>query len=85
LRRQGDRRLIVPVDAVQPLAAGLLDPIADGRLTDPEPAGDLVLGPAAADGLDDLTTVLSGEALLLIVTSRRRAVSLKVTPKCTGD
>jgi hypothetical protein len=59
LRRVRDGRLIVPVDPVQPSAAGLLDPIADGRLTDPEPAGDLALGQAAADGLDDLTTVLS--------------------------
>jgi hypothetical protein len=51
--------LVLPVDSVQPLAAGLLDPIADGRLTDTESAGDLALGQAAADGLDDLTTALS--------------------------
>ena len=79
MRRQWDRWLIVPVDSVQPLAAGLLNPIADGRLTDAEPAGRLVLGQAAADGLDDLTTALSRQALLLMATSRRDAVSFKAT------
>jgi len=48
-------------------------------LRDAEAAGDLALGEAASDGLDDLTTALSGQALLLMVTSWRNAVSIKVT------
>jgi hypothetical protein len=51
----------------------------DGGLRDAEAAGDLALGQAAADGLDDLAPALSGQALLLMATSRRNAVSLKVT------
>ena len=77
--RARDGRLVVPVDPVQSLAESPLDPVVDGRLTDAEPAGHLVLGQAAADGLDDLTTALSRQALLLMATSRRDAVSVKAT------
>jgi hypothetical protein len=62
--------LIVPGDAVQSLSPCPLDPVADRGLRDTEAAGDLVLGQAAADGLDDLTTALSRPALLLMATSR---------------
>ena len=79
LRGPRDRWLILPADAVQSLAPCLLDPVVDRRLRDAEAAGDLALGQAASDGLDDLTTALSGQALLLMVTSRRNAVSIKVT------
>jgi hypothetical protein len=51
----------------------------DRRLRDAEAAGDLALGQAASDGLDDLATALNGQALLLMVTSRRNTVSIKVT------
>jgi len=76
LRGVRDRRLILPVDTVQSLAPCLLDPVVDGRLRDAEAAGDLALGQAASDGLDDLATAGSGQALLLMATSRRNAVSL---------
>ena len=70
MRCQRDRRLILPVDAVQSLAPCLLGPVVDRRLRDAEAAGDLALGQAASDGLDDLATALSGQALLLMATSR---------------
>jgi hypothetical protein len=79
LRGPRGRRLILPADAVQSLASCLLDPGADCGLRDAEAASDLALGQAASDGLDDLTTALSGQALLLIVTSWRNAVSIEVT------
>ena len=79
MRCQRDRRLILPVDAVQSLAPCLLGPVVDRRLRDAEAAGDLVLGPATPDGLDDLTTVFFRQALLLMATSRRNAVSIKAT------
>ena len=79
LRGTRDRRPILPVEAVQSLAPCLLDPVADRRLRDAEVAGGLVLGKAASDGLDDLTTALSRQALLLMATSRRDAVSFKAT------
>jgi hypothetical protein len=50
-------------------------------LTDTELPSDLVLGQAATDGLDDLTTALNRQALLLMATSRRSAVSVKATPR----
>jgi hypothetical protein len=71
--------MILPVDAVQSLAPCLLDPVMDRRLGDAEAAGDLVLGQAAADGLDDLTTTFFRQALLLMATSRRNAVFIKAT------
>jgi hypothetical protein len=61
------------------LAVCVLDPVVDGRLRDAEAAGDLALGQAASDGLDDLTTALSRQALLLMVNSRGNAVSIKLT------
>ena len=79
LRCTRDRRLILPVDAIQSLAPCLLDPVVDRRLRDAEAAGDLVLGQAASDGLDDLTTAFFRQALLLMTTSRRNAVSIKAT------
>jgi hypothetical protein len=78
-RCAGNRRLIFPVDAVQSLSLRTLDPVADRRRRDAEAAGDLVLGQAAADGLDHLMTALSRQALLLMATSRRNAVSIKAT------
>jgi hypothetical protein len=57
----------------------VLDPVVGRGLRDAEAAADLALGQAASDGLDDLTTALSGQALLLMVTSWRNAVSIKVT------
>jgi len=74
-----DRRLILPADAVQSLAPCLLDPVVDRRLRDAEAAGDLALGQTASDGLDDPAPALSGQALLLMATSRRNAVFIKVT------
>ena len=74
-----DRWLILPADAVQSLPPCVLDPVVGRGLRDAEAAGDLALGQAASDGLDDLTTALSGQALLLMVTSWRNAVSIKVT------
>ena len=71
--------MIFPVDAVQSLSPCPLDPVADRRLRDAEVAGDLVLGQAASDGLDDLTATLSRQALLLMATSRRNTVSIKAT------
>jgi hypothetical protein len=67
------------VDTVQSLSPCPLDPVADRRLRDAEAAGDLVLGQAAADGLDDQATALSGQALLLMATSRRNSVFIKAT------
>jgi hypothetical protein len=58
----------------------MLDPVAHRRLADTEPTSDLVLGPTAMDGLDDLTAALSRQALLLMATSRRSVVSVKATP-----
>ena len=55
--------MIVPVDAVQSLSPCPLDPVADRWLRDAEAAGDLALGQAAADGLDDSTAALSRQAL----------------------
>jgi hypothetical protein len=49
----------------------------DSRLRDAEAAGDLVLGQAATDGLDDLTTALSRQALLHMTTSRRNPVLIE--------
>jgi hypothetical protein len=74
-----DRRLILPADAVQSLPPDLLVPVTDRGLRDAEAAGDLALGQAASDGLDDLTTALSGQALLLMVTSWRDAAPIEVT------
>jgi hypothetical protein len=54
--------------------------VAHRRLADTELPRDLVLGQAATDGLDDLTAVLNRQALLLMATSRRSAVSVKATP-----
>jgi hypothetical protein len=71
--------LIFPVDAVQSLSPCPLDPVADRRLRDAAAAGDLVLGQAASDGLDDLTTALSRQALLLMATSRRDPIPIKAT------
>jgi hypothetical protein len=79
LHRPRDRRLIVPGDAVQSLAACVLDPVVDGRLRDAEAACDFALGQAASDGLDDLATALSRQALLLMATSRWNAVPIKAT------
>jgi hypothetical protein len=58
----------------------VLDPAAHRRLADTELPSDLVLGQTATDGLDDLTTALNRQALLLMATSRRSAVSVKATP-----
>jgi hypothetical protein len=49
-------------------------------LADTELTSDLVLGPTATDGFDDLTTALNRQAFLLMATSRRSAVSVKATP-----
>jgi len=49
-------------------------------LADTEAMSDLVLGPTATDGLDDLATALNRQALLLMATSRRSVVSVKATP-----
>jgi hypothetical protein len=49
-------------------------------LADTELPSDLVLGPTATDRLDDLTTALNRQALLLMSTSRRSVVSVKATP-----
>jgi hypothetical protein len=49
-------------------------------LADTELASDLVLGPAAPDGLDNLATALDRQTLLLMATSRGSDVSLKATP-----
>ena len=75
----GDGWPVLPVDPVEAPALGVLDPVVDGRLTDAEAPGDLVLGRATADGFDDVTTLLCRQAPLLIATSRRRAVSVQVT------
>jgi hypothetical protein len=74
-----DRWLILPADAVQSLPPSVLDPVVGSGLRDAEAAGDLALGQAASDGLDDLTAALSGQALLLMVISWRNAASIKVT------
>jgi hypothetical protein len=79
LRGLRDRRLILPAGAVQSLASCLLDPVVDRRLRDAEAAGGLALGQAAADGLDDLATTLSGQAFLPMATSRRNSAFIKVT------
>jgi hypothetical protein len=79
LRGVRDRRVILPADAVQALATGLLDPVVDRRLRDAEAAGDLALGQTTSDGLDDLATTLSGQVLLLMATSQRDAVSINAT------
>ena len=71
--------MIFPVDALQSLSPCPLNPVADCRLRDAEAAGDFVLGQAAADGLDDLTTALSRQALLLMAISRRNTVFIKAT------
>jgi hypothetical protein len=63
VRGAGDRRLILPVDAVQSLSPCPLDPVADRRLGDAEAAGDLAVGQAAAGGLNDLTTAFFRQAL----------------------
>ncbi|HMB05022.1 MAG TPA: hypothetical protein VKP69_14935, partial [Isosphaeraceae bacterium] len=57
-----------------------LDPVAHRRLADTEATSDLVLGQTATDGLDDLTTALTRQALLLMATSRRNVVSVEATP-----
>jgi hypothetical protein len=49
-------------------------------LADTELTSDFVLGQAAPDGLDDLTTAWNRQAFLLMATSRRSDVSVKVTP-----
>jgi hypothetical protein len=49
-------------------------------LADTELTSDFVLGQTATDGLDDLTTTLNRQALLLMATSRRSDVSVKATP-----
>jgi hypothetical protein len=54
--------------------------VAHRRLADTELTSGLVLGQAAADGLDDLTTALNRQALLLMTTSRGSDVSVKATP-----
>jgi hypothetical protein len=59
----------------------VLDPVVGRGLRDAEAAGDLALGQAASDGLDDLTTALNRQALLLMAPSRRSAVSVKATPR----
>jgi hypothetical protein len=79
-RRAGDGRSVLPIGPVQSRAAGAFDPVAYRRLTDTELASDLVLGQAATDGLDDLTTALDRQAFLLMSTSRRSTVSVKATP-----
>jgi len=48
-------------------------------LADTEQTSDFMLGQAAPDGLDDLTTACNRQALLLMATSRRSDVSVKVT------
>jgi hypothetical protein len=54
-------------------------------LADTELTSGFVLGQAAPDGLDDLTTAWNRQALLLMATSRRSEVSVKVTPwRATG-
>src|SRR5262249_22179927 len=66
LRRAGDGRAVLPIHPVQSRASGPLDPVAHRRLADTELTSDLVLGPTATDGLDDLTTALNRQALLLM-------------------
>ena len=73
--------MVLPIDSVQSRAPCTLDPIAHRRLADTELTSDLVLGQTATDGLDDLTTALNRQALLLMATSRRSAVSVKATPR----
>ena len=80
LRRAGDGRSVLPIHPVQSQAPCTLDPVAHRRLADTEAMSDLVLGPTATDGLDDLATALNRQALLLMATSRRSVVSVKATP-----
>jgi hypothetical protein len=57
-----------------------LGPAAHCRLADTEPTSNLVLGQAAPDGLDDLTTAWTRQALLLMATSWGSVFSLETTP-----
>jgi len=84
-RRAGDGRSVLPIHPVQSRTACPLDPVVYRRLADTELTSDFVLGQAAPDGLDDLTTAWNRQALLLMATSRRSEVSVKATPwRATG-
>jgi hypothetical protein len=66
-------RAIVPVDAVEPLPLGVVDPVMDGRLADVELVGDLVLRATASDRGDDRAATKSLPVILrLMATSGER-------------
>jgi hypothetical protein len=66
-------RAIVPVDAVEPLPLGVVDPVVDGRLADVELVGDLVLRATASDRGDDRAATESLPVILrLMATSGER-------------
>ena len=64
----GSAGAIVPVDSVEALSSGTMNPGMNRRLTDAEFAGDLVLRSTAPDGGDDGSTA-SGLPITLLMTA----------------
>ena len=62
-------RAIVPIDSVEPLPLGVVDPVMDSRLAHVELLGDLVLGATAADGGDDRAATQRHPVLLRLMTT----------------
>jgi hypothetical protein len=56
-----------PIDAVEALVAGALDPSLNGSVADVELLGDGALGVAAPDRCDDVAAAVGGGVFLLIV------------------
>ena len=81
----GDARPIGPIDAVQALAVGVVDPMVDRRGAHVELAGDLVVRAAAADGLDHgPATGGFPVSLLMVRPFQEVAFSIKPTPRAFG-
>jgi len=79
-------RAIVPVHSVEPLPVSVVNPVMDGRLTDVELQGDLVLGATASNRGDDrLPTASLPVILRLMATSGERWFSIQDTAERSGS
>jgi hypothetical protein len=67
LDRPGEARPIGPIDAVQALAVGVVDPMVDRRGAHVKLSGDIVVRAAVADGLDHGTATGGVSVSLLMV------------------
>jgi len=78
--RLGSAGAIVPVHSIEPLAAGVLDPMMDHGLADMEFVGDRVLRSTISDGGDDGSAARGLPITLLMAASGERCgFSVQIT------